>query len=256
MPPAADFLLIDIGNTSVKLRLSSLKRLRGATVRVPTVDLSPPALIRALGGWRYRRIILSSVAPIAAEVVASTLPERVLNVSGRIDCGVDLSLYPHKHALGSDRIADLAGALHLHGPGPLTVVDFGTAATFDSVDVANRFIGGVIAPGAEMLAGALHLRTAALPAVRLREPRTAVGRNTKDAMLAGAVYGWRGAVREILAALPAGKLIVTGGNAQFAAPALPADAIFERDLTFHGLRLIGERHFGDECRQRRSRRRA
>lgn len=258
MPAPAEFLLVDIGNTTVKLRRATARRLVGATVRLPTAGLTAPALIRALGRWRYRRVVLSSVAPAAADVVVHTLPEPVLSVSARLVLGgVDVSGYPGLRTLGADRLANLAGALSRHTPGPMIVVDLGTAATFNALDGAGRFLGGAIAPGLGMLAGALHEHTAGLPLVRMTEAAApAVGRNTREAMAAGVWHGFRGLVREILAELHRElgpwKVVATGGNARRLAAALPGTATIDPDLTLHGLRIIGAHN----AAPRRSRRAA
>ena len=81
---------------------------------------------------------------------------------------------------------------------PAIVVDFGTAVTFDIVSSAGAYIGGVIAPGLESMTSFLYQRTALLPKLNLREPQSAVGKTTREAMMAGAVFGYRGLVREII----------------------------------------------------------
>lgn len=240
--------MVDIGNTTVKLRRATARRLLGATVRLPTAGLTAPALIRALGAWRYRRIVLSSVAPAAEDVLTHTLPEPVLAVGGRVDLGgVDLGDYPGRKTLGADRLANLAGGLARHGPAPMLIVDLGTAATFNALDAAGRFLGGAIAPGLDLLAKALHERTARLPPVRLAaSPGRAVGRTTHEAMAAGVLHGYRGLVRELIAQfhreLGPWKIVATGGNARRLAGALPESTVIDPDLTLHGLRLIGARN--------------
>lgn len=245
MAAPAEFLLVDIGNTSVKLRRATARRLVGATVRVPTSGLSAPGLIRALGQWRYRRIVLSSVAPAAADIVVHTLPEPVLRVNARLDlAGLDLSGYPGVRTLGADRLANLVGGLARHAPAPMIVVDLGTAATFNALDGQGRFLGGVIAPGLGMMANALPRGAASLPPVRIDAAgNSAVGQNTREAMAAGVLHGSRGLVREILAELHRElgpwKVVVTGGNARRLAAALPKTATIDPDLTLHGLQIIG-----------------
>ena len=148
MTPAT-FLLIDLGNTSAKLRLARPAALLGKTRRLPTATLLAPggadALQETLAGWRYGRAVLSSVVPAAARIVAATLPG-TLTIHGGLPTGVDLRGYPGAKTLGADRLANLAGALDRHGPGPLLVVDFGTAATFNVLDARGRFLAERLRP--------------------------------------------------------------------------------------------------------------
>ena len=204
----ADFLLIDLGNTSAKLRLARASGLIGQTRRLPTAALLAPggasALKEMLGDWRYGRAVLSSVVPGAARVVAAVWPD-LLTIHAGLDTGVDLRLYPGAKTLGADRLANLAGALARHGPGPLIVVDLGTAATFNVLDARGRFLGGAIAPGWAAVSGYLSARTALLPPVNFAGavPR-AIGHNTAGAIRAGTILGYRGLVREIVAGLRGG----------------------------------------------------
>ena len=252
----AKYLLIDLGNTAAKLRLARASSLLGKTRRVPTPGLLAPdggaAMLReALAGWDYDRAILSSVVPDAARAVAAVVPPgKLLRVSSELDTGLDLRGYPARRTLGQDRIANLAGAFDRHGPGPLIVVDFGTAATFNVLAAGARFLGGVIAPGLAAVRDYLPARAAQLPPVDLRRPpRTATGRNTRAAMLAGVAIGYRGLVREILDGLRAelgpgksAQVIATGGDARWVARQLPgAFAAVDPDLTLHGLRVIAAR---------------
>ena len=245
----ADFLLIDIGNTATKLRLATRERLLGTTRRVPTAGLTGMAgeagLKKALGNWRYAGVVLSSVVPRAGQVVSATLPG-VLTVDAETDTAVNLRGYPGRKTLGADRVANMAGALALYGPGPLIVVDFGTAATFNALDARGKFLGGAIAPGLRVVAEGLTVRTALLPPVRLTGafPK-AIGRNTQVSLRAGALLGFRGMVREIVAALRAelgsdARVVATGGDARVVASWVPlGHAVVDPELTLQGLRVIG-----------------
>jgi type III pantothenate kinase len=109
-------------------------------------------------------------------------------------------------------------------------VDFGTAVTFDIVSERRSYVGGVIAPGLEAMTNFLYQRTALLPRLSLKEPRHAVGKSTIEAMLSGAVFGYRGLVREILARIrveqfPRKKVWIgaTGGYARLIAGGFARD---------------------------------
>jgi pantothenate kinase type III len=82
---------------------------------------------------------------------------------------------------------------------PVVVVDFGTAVTFDVVDAQGDYVGGIIAPGLAAMTDYLHEKTALLPRIKIREAHRMVGKSTEQAMLIGAVRGYRGLIRELIA---------------------------------------------------------
>ena len=133
---------------------------------------------------------------------AGKVPVKFVNAKCNLGVGVD---YPKPHSIGADRLANAAAVAALYGC-PAVVVDFGTAVTFDVVSAKRCYIGGVIAPGLEAMTNYLYKRTALLPKLTLAEPRRAVGRSTRAAMMSGAVFGYRGLVKEILARITAGGL--------------------------------------------------
>jgi len=164
-----------------------------------------------------------------------------LNSTVRLGVGID---YPAPETIGADRLANAAAVTALYGC-PAIVVDFGTAVTFDIVSARRNYIGGVIAPGLEAITNFLYQRTALLPKLSLKEPRRAIGRSTISAMLSGAVFGYRGLVREILARIraeqfPSGKLhvVATGGYARLIAAQLPEITAIRAHLTLEGLRIM------------------
>ena len=132
---------------------------------------------------------------------------------------------------------------------PAIVVDFGTAVTFDVVSARCHYVGGVIAPGLEAMTSFLYQRTALLPKLTLREPERAIGRTTRGAMMAGAVFGYRGLVREILAGIrressARGKvrIVATGGYAELIAHRLREIEAVHPHLTLEGLRIVANRN--------------
>ena len=247
---SAEFLLIDIGNTNTKLRLASRERLLFRTRRLSSAQLSESGtagkLRLALQGWHWQRVVLASVVPAGAAAAVQLLGEPILHVNARLDIGVDLRGYPGRRTLGADRLADLAGAWALGGSGPLIVADLGTAAVFNAIDAHGAFLGGVIAPGLAALHGSLPARTAQLPLVKLRAPSRVLGRTTRQALLAGAVYGYRGVIREILTALRAelgsARLVATGGDVHLLDGLTTEKDLVSPELTLEGLRVIAGRN--------------
>src|SRR5213075_2986931 len=166
--------------------------------RHPTRKLTTVLLRRILSRQKVRAIIVSSVVPQKNRIVAAAAgSSRVLFLDPDLDLGVGID-YPMPKTIGADRLANAAAVAQLYGY-PAIVVDFGTAVTFDVVSAKGDYIGGVIAPGLEAMTNFLYQRTALLPKISLKEPRRAVGKSTTAAMLSGAVFGYRGLVREILA---------------------------------------------------------
>ena len=168
---------------------------------------------------------------------------RVLWLTPRVELGVGID-YPNPKTIGADRLANATAVAALYGC-PAIVVDFGTAVTFDIVSVRRKYIGGVIAPGLESMTNFLYQRTALLPKLSLKEPRSAVGKSTIEAMRSGAVIGYRGLVREIIGQIKAerfpGKkvhVIATGGYADLIAKRLGQIDSVHPNLTLEGLRIV------------------
>jgi type III pantothenate kinase len=154
--------------------------------------------------------------------------------------GID---YPKPSSIGPDRLANAVAARNRFGA-PVVVVDFGTAVTFDVVNRAGNYAGGIIAPGLAAMTDYLHEKTALLPRITIREIKTSVGKSTEQAMLIGAVHGYRGLVRELIAELKRElhvkklPVVATGGYAKLIASKLPEIFAVAPDLTLEGLRLV------------------
>lgn len=189
-------------------------------------------------------LVVCSVVPRKSREVkkaASKVKTLWLNPDLNLGVGID---YPAPKTIGADRLANAAAAAALYGC-PAIVVDFGTAVTFDIVSESKDYIGGVIAPGLEAMTNFLYQRTALLPKLSLKEPRSPVGRSTIEAMRSGAVFGYRGLVREIIARIKAERfrrkrvhVIATGGYAELIGAKLVEIDTIHADLTLEGLRII------------------
>ncbi len=247
-------LAIDCGNTNTVFSIwdgtKFLCTLRTSTHHARTAD--------AYFTW-YSTLVkhYGIEADITEVIISSTVPRVVFNlrvfadrffncrplVVGKPEC-----LLPHEPRVdegtqvGPDRLVNTAGAYDRHG-GDLIVVDFGTATTFDVVDVDGAYIGGVIAPGVNLSLGALHTQAAALPHIDVTQPDHVIGTNTVDCMRSGVFWGYVGLVQGICSkireehARPM-RVIGTGGLAPLFAQ---GDVLFdtiEDDLTMHGLTVI------------------
>lgn len=205
------FLLIDIGNSATKLgvtRRGTGGRAVSRVVRVPT----HPATVRDAGLALDR---LRADRSLAGAVGASVVPGARASWSRAVQRATGLPVqwvrhdwvwnfrwrYAHPETMGADRLVTLCAARRRYAP-PLIVLDLGTALTLDLLTAENEYIGGMIAPGVAMLTGAMAARTACLPELTIRIgrlPRRAWGRNTREAMRCGTLFGFRGMLRELLA---------------------------------------------------------
>lgn len=235
-------LLIDVGNGRTKFGLAE-----GETIRChsdhPTREISPETVRAIIRDWRFDQAVLCSVVPKAVPAFQEVLGGRLLVLRHDTPMGIGIS-YPQPECIGADRLANSVALAHMHGA-PGIVIDFGTAVTFDIVNADKHYVGGVIAPGLRLMTDYLHERTALLPRVDLREPATAIGRSTEEAILAGAAIGYRGMVHGILEALkkelaaPQAHIVATGGDAAWILAGMEERIAVEPDLTLHGLRLVG-----------------
>jgi type III pantothenate kinase len=243
MNRATNYLLIDISNSFTKLAFASPKGISRPS-RIATRKLTSAYLRRFIKRRKIDMFVVCSVVPKKNREVRSAAGKiRTLWLSPKLKLGVGID-YPTPNTIGADRLANAAAVAALYGC-PAIVVDFGTAVTFDIVSAKNKYVGGVIAPGLEAMTNFLYQRTALLPKLSLKEPRRAVGRSTSEAMMAGAVFGYRGLVKEVIARIKADmfpqikvNIVATGGYAGLIASQLPDIQEVLPNLTLQGLRIV------------------
>ena len=247
-------LVIDIGNTTIQTGLVSAGTLR-LTWRMSTdhdrLTDEYGILLRSFLRMEEQQpedvdgAIISSVVPalqpVFQEVCRRYFHVEPLVVGAALRTGLRIHYKP-PDAVGADRIADAVAALARHGPGPLIVVDFGTATVFDAIDVSGDYLGGAISPGVGVAAEALFRRAARLAPVDLERPPRAIGQNTPNAIRSGILFGYVGLVEGVItrfkAELGGGKVIGTGGWAPRIAKETKAVDVVDPDLTLHGLHLL------------------
>lgn len=151
--------------------------------------------------------------------------------------------------IGADRIVDAVAAYHLYG-GPVIVIDFGTATTYDLITAEGVFAAGVTSPGLRISANALWNDTAKLPEIEIEKPASILAKETVSSMQAGLVYGCIGQTEYIVkkmteeAKLTDVKVVATGGLGKLIAESTECIHVYDQMLTMKGLRLIYERTTG------------
>jgi type III pantothenate kinase len=241
-------LLLDIGNTHTHLGLGNARRVckRADMPTAAWFDGSAPRRIaKFLGKRRPTGVALCSVVPRATPHAHKTIRKHwklpVLELTARTVRGVGID-YPRPATIGPDRLANAVAAYARCG-GPVVVVDFGTAVTYDVINRKGDYVGGIIAPGLALMTTYLHEKTALLPEVTIREVAATVGKSTREAMLIGAVKGYRGMIRELVRCLKAElgsnrlPVLATGGYAALITRGMPEITGVDRLLTLEGLRL-------------------
>ena len=246
-------LVVDVGNSSTSMGLyvngRVLQRKRIPTVSLKTASRESNALIRALvGDQGVHGASVASVVPAMNEAVCSLIRAGAgvdaLMIRHGLKLGAPVS-YPDPESLGADRLANLSGAVSRYRA-PLIVVDVGTATTFDVIQSRKGYTGGVIAPGPDLMLSYLAEKTALLPALDLMPVRAAIGRSTEDAMRLGALHGYRGMVKGVIAHLKRRMrnkritLCATGGYARWVLKGMELPFVYDKDLTLYGVGRIYE----------------
>ena len=264
-------LAVDVGNTNVVFALFATEdttgesqsgalairaRWRIATDPRRTADeyavwLLQLMQIESFAADQVQAVIVSSVVPRARhnlDVLARKYFSVAPAFAGENEAGWGIEIdVEEPRSLGADRAVN-AIAAHARYPGDLIVVDFGTATTFDVVDFAGAYKGGIIAPGINLSLDALVDNAAKLPRIAIEAPRarSLVGRNTEDQMQIGVYWGYVALMEGLIARLRAeigrpAKVIATGGLALlFDKHTNIFDAV-DIDLTLNGLCILARR---------------
>ncbi|HEV8631547.1 MAG TPA: type III pantothenate kinase [Thermoanaerobaculia bacterium] len=251
-------VLIDVGNTNTVVGVYRgdvlVESFRLSTDAERTEDeygsLLLPLFARAgLDPDDAEAVVISSVVPPlngAFERLSQRFFGRpALFVEPGVKTGMPIR-YDNPTEVGADRIVNALAAREQFGS-PVVVVDFGTATTFDVVNPAGEYAGGIICPGIGISAEALFAHASRLYRVDIRRPSRLVGRNTAGAMQSGLYFGYVGLVDGILARLAAElpglrAVVATGGLAELIAEGSERITHVEPLLTLAGLKLVHERN--------------
>jgi len=251
-------LAFDIGNTTVAVGMFGEEKLvrswKIKTDRDKTADEYGVVLLNLFQASKIplkkaEAAIISSVVPPLTPVIQDVCRDffglEALVVGPGLKTGMPI-LYESPLEVGADRIAAAVGAYEKYG-GPVIVLDFGTATTFDAISAKGEYLGGAIAPGIQISAEALYLKTARLPRIEIRKPKRAIGRTTVSSMQSGLYFGYIGLVNNIIDEIrkdlgKSVKVIATGGFGGQITPEVQTVEAYEPDLVLEGLRIIFERN--------------
>ena len=246
---------IDAGNTNVVFAVFDGETLR-AKWRASS-DAKRTADEYAV--WLTQLMALQNLKPadITGAIIANVVPASAYNLNTlcsqffqlepmvigdpKVDIGIPVRTDP-PGTVGADRLVNTLAAHRAYG-GPLIVIDFGTATTFDIVGPDGAYEGGVIAPSAQHSVEALYRAAAQLPRVKIERPAQVIGKDTVPAMQSGIYWGYVGLIEGLTARIREEygrpmKVIATGGLATLYAEAAPVIEVVDPDLTLRGLRLI------------------
>jgi len=252
-------LTIDIGNTNITLgvfKIKSGKALKGplkiwrlSTDRNTTSD---EYALRILDLFKYslieykyvKAVAIASVVPyldeVFEEISEKAFAKKPFFVEATKQSYLKLS-YDNPKEIGADRIADAVAAYEFYG-GPIIVIDFGTATTFDCISGKKEYLGGAIFPGIRVSAESLARKTAKLPLVEIKKTNKIIGKSTISGIQSGLYFGYVGLVKELIEGInkemPNPKVIATGGLAPLITKDIKAVKAIVPELTLEGIRII------------------
>jgi len=241
------YLIGDIGNTSTKICLLNhkFKIIKHFEIDTKT-NIKNNFLKRIISRYKIKSLnpnfLFSSVVPLVFKKMKKRFKYTKYKIYEVKDFDlkkiIKLNLKNTKQ-LGSDRIANAIGVQKFKN---CLVVDFGTATTFDIIK-NNIYEGGVIAPGVKLSITNLYNSTALLPLIKLKNIKKSFGKNTKDALNAGFMWGYEGLINNILNKIVKNnktnfKIILTGGYANFFKNSIKKKVLIDQNITIKGIAKI------------------
>ncbi len=251
-------LAVDIGNTNIVFGLFAedclqthwrIRTEQNRTTDEHWVLVNEFIRLNEIGPESIHNIVISCVVPplipVFEELSRKYLKSDPLVVGPGIKTGIPI-LYNNPAEVGADRIVNAIAGFEKYG-GPLIIVDFGTATTFDAVSAKGEYLGGAIFPGLNISLEALYKGTAKLSPVDIVLPEHVIGKSTKESIQSGTVYGFVGVIDSIVAKMqneigqPA-RVIGTGGVLPVIQKEVPCLQTVDPFLTLEGLRILYQRN--------------
>ncbi|HAQ41197.1 MAG TPA: type III pantothenate kinase [Clostridiales bacterium] len=252
-------LAVDIGNTNIVIGVYDGDNIAGSWRMVTRSEKTSDEYgIFILNLLEYNNIdhkkiksaIVSSVVPNVMHSFENALRKYfdidAIIVGPGIKTGITIST-DNAREVGADRIVGLVAAYHMFG-GPLIVIDFGTATTYDVVSEKGEFKYGITSPGIQISADALWQRTAQLPSVEIKKPDSILAKNTITSIQAGLVYGYIGQVEYIIKKikeemnLKKMNVVATGGLGRMIFDETNMIDVYDPQLLFKGLKIIHDKN--------------
>ena len=251
-------LVLDVGNTNITLGVFKgrklLQNFRLTTASSRTSDeygmfISQLLQLKGFTNDEVEAVIIASVNPNVMYSLTNSFRKyfhlKPIVVGPGIRTGMKVATINPKE-LGADRIVDAVAGYEIYG-GPIIVVDYGTATTYDLVTEEGTFVGGVISPGIRTAANSLWQGTAKLPEIEIRKPSSIIGRETITSMQSGVVYGYIGQTEYIIRKMKQEsgyenvKVVATGGLGKIIAEETPLIDYYDPMLTLKGLQILYEK---------------
>ena len=241
------YIVGDIGNTSTKIcvlnnKFKITRSFNFETIKIFKKNYLKKTLTKFLNKDLNSIFLFSCVVPSAFQEIKKNFKStkfKLLEIK-HFDLSKIIKInVKNKVLIGSDRIANAVGAKKFKN---CLIVDFGTATTFDVIK-NGVYEGGVIAPGVKLSIVNLSKSTALLPVINLKKKQKTYGKNTKDALNAGFVWGYEGLINNIINKIISRektkfKIILTGGYASFFKKVIKRKISIDQNITIKGISKV------------------
>ena len=247
-------LAIDIGNTNMEFGVYENDKIKASFRVITNREITSDELgLTMMQFFSFNNIDRKGIKDV---IISSVVPQVMYSVNNAIKKYLDRTAlvanvnmpigikncYSNPAEVGTDRLVSSYAALKKYG-GTLIVIDFGTATTFDAINAQGEYLGGAIYPGLKISMEALFSRTAKLPRVEIVDPGCVIGKNTVSSMQSGVLFGYVGAVENLVRLMKQDlgeetKVIATGGLASLISSHASCINFVDRPIMLDGLLMI------------------